>query len=96
MNEHNLPIENLRGQSYDGVSNMSGKYKGVKTLLQKQQPLTYYTHCGAYRRNLKAQAVGTSVAIKDKLTLINENGLFFSGTIKFRHLHSQNSNEKIR
>ena len=36
------------------------------------------------------------MAIKDELTVINEIGLFFSGTIKFRHLHSQNSNEKIR
>ena len=42
LNEHNLPIENLRRQSYNGASNMSGTYKGVKTLLQKQQPLTYY------------------------------------------------------
>ena len=72
MNENNLPIENLREQSYAGASNMSGKYKGVKILLQKQQPLTYYTYCGARRGNLIAQAVGTSVAIKDELTLINE------------------------
>ena len=96
MNEHNLPIENLRGQSYDGSSNMSGKYKGVKTLLQKQQPLKYYIHCVAHCGKMIAQAVGTSVAIKDELILINEIGLLFSGTIKFRHIHSQNSNEKIR
>ena len=49
---------------------MSGKYKGVKTLLQRQQPLTYYTHCGAHSGNLIAQAVGASVAIKDELTII--------------------------
>ena len=36
------------------------------------------------------------MAIKDELTLINEIGLLFSGTIKFRHIHSQNSNDKIR
>ena len=96
-NEYNLPIENLRGQSYDShISNMSGKYKGVKTLLQKQQLLTYYTHCGAHRGNLIAQAVETSVAIKDELTLINEIGLLFIGTIKYRKIHSHNSNERIR
>ena len=61
LNEHNLPIENLRGLSYDGA-NMSGKYKGIKTLIQKQQPLEYCTHCGAQRGNLIAQAVGTSMA----------------------------------
>ena len=36
------------------------------------------------------------MAIKDELTLINEIGLLFSDTIKFRNIHSQNSNEKIR
>ena len=61
-------------------------YKGVKTLIQKQQLLAYYTHCGAHRGNLIAQAVGISVAIKDELTLIHDIGLLFSGTIKFRHL----------
>ena len=71
LNEHNLPIENLRGQSYDGESNMSGKYKGVKRLLQKQQPLTYYTHCGAHRGNLIAQAVGTSVHLQPWLLTMN-------------------------
>ena len=37
-----------------------------------------------------------SVAIKYEVTLINEIGLLFSGTIKFRHIHSQISNKKIR
>ena len=35
------------------------------------------------------------MAIKDELTLIHEIGLLFSGTIKFRHIHSQIANEKI-
>ena len=64
LNEHNLPIEKLRGQSHDWASNMSGKYKGVKRLLQKQQSLTYYTHCGAHHGNMIAQAVGTSVNLQ--------------------------------
>ena len=28
-----LPIENLRGQLYDGVSNISGRYNGVHALI---------------------------------------------------------------
>ena len=50
---------------------MSGKYKGVKRLLQKQQPLTYFTHCGAHRGNLIAQAVGTSVHLQPWLLNMN-------------------------
>ena len=52
-----LPIENLRGQSYDGASNMSGRYNDVslQALICQEQPLVHYTHCIAHRVNLFAQ-----------------------------------------
>ena len=31
-----LPFENLRGQTYDGASCMSGKYSGTRVLIAKQ------------------------------------------------------------
>ncbi len=34
---HNLPIENIVGQSYDGAGNMWGCKKGVSTLIQKDR-----------------------------------------------------------
>ena len=46
-----LDITNLRGQSYDGASNMAGIYTGVQARIMKEQPLAYYTHCGAHRVN---------------------------------------------
>ena len=36
---------NLRGQCYDGASNMSALYKGTQALIQKEQLLAYYTDC---------------------------------------------------
>ena len=71
LNEYNLPIENLRGQSYVDGASMSEKYKGVNILLQKQQPLTYYTYCGAHRGHQIAQAVGTSVHLQPWLLKMN-------------------------
>ncbi|XP_041374100.1 zinc finger MYM-type protein 1-like [Gigantopelta aegis] len=35
----NLPITHLRAQTYDGASNMSGKYQGCQALIKKVQPL---------------------------------------------------------
>ncbi len=35
----NLPISGLRGQAYDGASNMAGKYSGAQTVIQRAQPL---------------------------------------------------------
>ena len=37
-----LSMSNLRGQCYDGASNMSALYKGTHALIQKEQPLAYY------------------------------------------------------
>ena len=34
-----LPIENLRAQTYDGAANMSGHYKGCQAEIKKVQPL---------------------------------------------------------
>ena len=41
LQENNLPIEHLRGHSYDGASNMAGQLKGVKTSIQEVQPLSH-------------------------------------------------------
>ena len=40
-----LSMSNLRGQCYDGTSNISALYKGTQALIQKEQPLAYYTDC---------------------------------------------------
>ena len=34
--EHNLSLSNLRGQGYDGASNMQGDINGLKTLILKE------------------------------------------------------------
>jgi len=45
LEELGLSLDNLRGQGYDGGSNMVGKNNGVQALLLKKQPLAFYTHC---------------------------------------------------
>ena len=49
-----MPISKLRGQSYDGVANMSGQYNVVKTIIMNRQPLNFDTQCGAHRINVIA------------------------------------------
>ena len=39
-----LPIQNLRGQNYDGASNMMGKRSGVAQQILKDQPKALVTH----------------------------------------------------
>ncbi len=40
----NLPISGLRGQAYDGASNMAGKYSGAQAVIQRAQPIYIVEH----------------------------------------------------
>ena len=53
----NLPITDLRAQTYDGASNMSGKYTGCQARIKEVQPLAHYTHCGAHVTHLVCSKV---------------------------------------
>ena len=47
-----LPVENLRAQTYGGASNMSGKFHGCQVEMKKLQPLTLYTYYGTHVTHL--------------------------------------------
>ena len=44
LKESSLSLKDAVGQSYDGASVMTGKYKGVKTLVQQVYPCTMHIH----------------------------------------------------
>lgn len=60
-----LDIDLCRGQSFDNASNMSGKFKGVKTRILKEIPQAYFSSCSAHTLNLcGVHAMETSVEVK--------------------------------
>ena len=84
----NLPIANLRAQTYDGASNMAGKYQGCQALIKTAQPLAHYTHCGAHVTPLVcAKAVESAPFIRDALHVVQELGGFYNASGKFKHLY---------
>ena len=83
-----LPIQNLRDQTYDGGSNMVGKKSGVVLQILKEQPKALITHChdhwlSLYIKDTNKQCrilsktMGTTgeiiVLITPMLGVINEN-----------------------
>ncbi|KAK0150020.1 Zinc finger MYM-type protein 1 [Merluccius polli] len=73
-----LPISQLRGQTYDGASNMSGSGQGVQAILKRQQPLASYVHCGPHCVNLVTQATCTAAPfVRDALTWVHDLGVLF-------------------
>jgi hypothetical protein len=49
---HGLTMTRIRGQGYDGASNMRGDIKGLKTLIMQASPSAYYMHCFAHQLQL--------------------------------------------
>ncbi|KAK0138026.1 Zinc finger MYM-type protein 1 [Merluccius polli] len=65
----NLPIHGLRGQTYDGAANKSGKHSGAQALIKQEQPLALYVHCGAHCTNVIAHKACLAL-IRDSLDWI--------------------------
>jgi hypothetical protein len=47
--KHNLSLSRVRGQGYDGASNMQGEFNGLKTLILKESNSVFYVHCFAHQ-----------------------------------------------
>ncbi|XP_025684945.1 uncharacterized protein [Arachis hypogaea] len=52
LSHYNLQVENIRGQGYDGASNMRGEWNGLQALFLKDSPQAYYVHYFAHRLQL--------------------------------------------
>ncbi|XP_042441196.1 zinc finger MYM-type protein 1-like [Zingiber officinale] len=52
LTRYNLEIHNIRGQEYDGASNMCGAFNGLQALFLKDCPYAYYVNCFSHRLQL--------------------------------------------
>ncbi|XP_058753009.1 uncharacterized protein LOC131626167 [Vicia villosa] len=52
LSRHNFDVSNIRGQGYDGASNMRGERNGLQALFMKDCPYAYHVHYFAHRLQL--------------------------------------------
>ena len=57
LSEHGLSISNIRGQGYDGASNMQGEFNGLKTMIMRENSSANYVHCFTHELQLTLVAV---------------------------------------
>jgi hypothetical protein len=57
LHKHGLLIAKLRGQGYDGASNMRGEFNGVQKLIRDENPYAFYMYYFAHRLRLVVVAV---------------------------------------
>ena len=68
-----LPLENCRGQCYDGASSMAGCKTGVSTNLLAKERRALYTHCYGHSLNLAVQeAIKGNKILQDTLDTVEE------------------------
>ncbi|CAM8890422.1 unnamed protein product [Rhodiola kirilowii] len=61
LSRYNLDIHSIRGQGYDGASNMRGEWNGLQALVSRECPYAYYVHCLAHRLQLSLVAASKEV-----------------------------------
>jgi len=52
LTSQGLSLCNIRGQCYDGASNMSGEHRGLQARIKDEAPKPVYVHCYAHCLNL--------------------------------------------
>jgi hypothetical protein len=57
FSKHGLLIARLRGQGYDGASNMRGEFNGLQKLIRDENPNDFYVHCFAHQLQLTVVAL---------------------------------------
>ncbi|XP_061368801.1 uncharacterized protein LOC133311724 [Gastrolobium bilobum] len=59
--KNGLSLTKIRGQGYDGASNMSGQFSGLKSLILVENNSAYYVHCFAHQLQLALVACAKKV-----------------------------------
>ena len=50
--DNGIEVKNIRGQGYDGASNMASEGDGVQAHIREEAPLATYVHCCSHALNL--------------------------------------------
>jgi hypothetical protein len=72
-----LDPSKMRGQAYDGASNMSGKTNGAAARISAQYPLALYTHCASHCLNLAVVASFEEARVGNMIGVVNRLSVFF-------------------
>ena len=91
-----LSPSRIRGQGYDGASNMRGHINGLRSLILQENPSAHYVHCFAHQLQLTLVAVANGHPhIKGFLELVNLTLNVIGGSYKRRDEYRMGKSEKV-
>ncbi|XP_016447034.1 uncharacterized protein LOC107772060 [Nicotiana tabacum] len=73
--DHSLSRSKIRGQGYNGASNMQGKISGLKSLILQDTPSAYCIHCFAHQLQLAFVALSKKYSDVDNFFYVITNVL---------------------
>lgn len=56
-----LSLKQIRGQGYDGASNMAGEFNGLQAKIMRENSSAYYVHCFAHKLQLVVVAIAKKI-----------------------------------
>lgn len=93
---HELSMSRIRGQGYDGASNMRGEFNGLKSLVLNDNKSAFYVHCFAHQLQLVLVAVAKNhVDIALLFTMLIRLVNAVGGSCKRRDMLREKQVEKI-
>ncbi|XP_015167830.1 zinc finger MYM-type protein 1-like [Solanum tuberosum] len=96
LSDHSLSPSQIRGQGYDGASNMQGHLNGLKTLILNETPSTYCIHCFAHQLQLTLVALAKKDSNVDDFFCLVTNVLNIVGaSFKRRDLLRKHQAEQL-
>lgn len=94
---HGLSISRVRGQGYDGASNMQGEFNGLKALIMKENPYAYFIHCFAHQLQLALVGVARHhLKIGDFFNMVSSVVNVVGASCKRRNILMEKQAEVIR
>ena len=92
-----LSLKQVRGQGYDGASNMRGEFNGLQSLIIRESSSAYYVHCFAHQLQLVIVAtVRKHKGISNFLTRISMLLNVVGGSAKRRDMIRDINHEQVR
>ncbi|GJZ29862.1 zinc finger MYM-type protein 1-like protein [Tanacetum coccineum] len=96
FNEHKLSMQQLRGQGYDGSSNMRGEFNGLKALILKENDSAYYVHCFAHQLQLVVVAVAKNhKSVRDFFDVLSTVMNVVCGSCKRKDILQESHKERL-
>ncbi|XP_058726984.1 uncharacterized protein LOC131598392 [Vicia villosa] len=94
---HNLSLSRVRGQGYDGASNMQGEFNGLKSLILKENSSAFYVHCFAHQLQLALVAVAKKqVDVGCFFSLVNNVSNIVGGSCKRQEILRESQMLKVQ